>query len=449
MRDLMFAVLLMPLLFMSVRNGFVAYLLWAWAGLIAIETYLYGFMIGFSYVQLFAVIALAHFFLKKDIENRPFALDVTSILLIVFATHISLSALFAFDGHPRTWEMAGNMFKTVLFCALMPMIVTTRLRIHALLVVITLGTAFHGIMDGLKFIASAGHHVARGIAKFGDNNYYAMVLVMVIPLLVYLYRFSANKKIKLGFMGMIPVTIFGVIATQSRGGFIALAVVGLWFIFTSKRKHLGIITVLVCVGLVMNFASDVWIARMQTINSANEDSSLQQRFGAWQISSAIALQNPIFGGGPLVSEIGQVWNTYRSEQGMLDFLPMDLNGIPGRGRAVHSIFFQAMGDLGLVGFMMFLAILANAYITARTIIKQCKSVGPELDWVLSLAQMLKLSLLAYLVAGALLSALYFELPYMLMMLLQILQNHINVITKKNYSPEQVVSPSIHAHGRKT
>jgi len=276
------------------------------------------------------------------------------------------------------------------------------------------------MVDGLKFVASGGHHLARGIAKFGDNNHYAMVLVMVIPLLVYLYRFSGDRRIQLGFLGMIPLTVFAVIATQSRGGFVALAVVGLWFVFTSKRKYIGVISVLLCVGLVMNFAPEDWFARMQTINTANEDGSLQQRFGAWQVNSAIALQNPIFGGGPLVSEIGPVWNIYRDAQGFLGFLPMDLNGLPGRGRAVHSIYFQAMGDLGFVGFFLLLAILANAFITARVVIQRCKAVGSQLDWALSLAQMLKLSLLAYMVAGALLSALYFELPYMLIMLLQVL-----------------------------
>ncbi len=421
MRDMMFAVLFIPLLFMSIRNGFVAYLLWAWAGLMAIETYLYGFMVGFSYVQLFAVIALAHFFLKKDSDRQPFSPDRTTVLLIVFATHISICALFALGGHTRTWEMAGNMFKTVLFCVLMPMIVTTRLRLHALLIVVALGTAFHGMVDGLKFVASAGRHLAHGIAKFGDNNHFAIVMTMVIPLLGHLSKFSANRNVKLGLFGMIPLTVLAVIATQSRGGFIALAVVGLWYVLTSKRKHIGIIAVLVCGGLVMGFASDDWVARIQTINTAKEDSSLQQRIGAWQVNTAIALQNPIFGGGPLVSEVGTMWSLFRDAPGLLGFLPMDLNGLPGRGRAVHSIFFQAMGDLGFVGFILFLVILGNAFITAGSICKQCKASGPQFDWALSLAQMLKLSLLAYAVAGALLSALYFELPYMLMMMLQVLK----------------------------
>lgn len=421
MRDLMFAFLFAPLVFMSVRNGFVAYLLWCWAGLAAIQFYLYGFMIGIAYVQMFAIIALLQFFIRKDPERQPYTPNATTVLFVIFTIHITLCATFAFDGHARNWEMTTNMMKTVLFCALMPLIVTSRYRIHALVLVIAIAMSFHGVVDGLKFFLSGGHHLARGIAKFGDNNHYAMVLVMTLPLLAYLYKHSAVKLVRLGFLALIPLLVFSVIASNSRGGLLCMAVVGMWFLITSQRKFAGIVVIVICVLLASQLASDEWLNRMQTIEKASEDSSLLGRIGAWHISTAIALSNPIFGGGPMSLEIGYVWGMYRDAQGLLGFLPMDLNGLPGRGRATHSIYFQALGDLGFVGFLLFIAILINNFLTARAVIKICKEAGPHLDWALSLAQMLALSTLAYAVAGALLSATYFDLPYVLFMLVQVLK----------------------------
>lgn len=436
MRDLMFAFMFAPLLFMSLRNGFVAYLLWCWAGLIAIQFYLYGFMLGIAYVQLFAAIALLQFLLRKDPERLPYSPNRTTALFVIFAIHITLCATFSYPGHPRNWEASGNMIKTILFCALMPLVVTSRYRIHALVLVIALATSFHGVIDGLKFIVSGGHHVAHGIAKFGDNNHYAMVLIMVIPLLAYLHKHSAVRFVKLGFLGLIPLLVFSVMATQSRGGLICLVAVGSWFLLTSRRKAIGIFVVLICATLVLFFASDQWMTRMQSIDSASEDGSFLGRVGAWHISTAIALVNPVFGGGPYSIEMGSVWNTFRNAQGLLGFLPMDLNGIPGRGRATHSIYFQAMGDLGFVGFFIFVAILTNAFLTARSIVNMCKRAGPRLDWALSLAQMLTLAVLAYAVAGALLSATYFDLPYVLFMLVQVLKMQVeremrNLVPKRS------------------
>lgn len=421
MRDLMFFFLFLPLIFMSIKNSFVAYLLWCWAGLVAIQYYLYGFMVGVSYVQIFAAIALLQFLLKKDPDRQPFEINRTTALLFLFAFHVVLSATFAYSGHPRNWEMATNMIKTVLFCALMPMIVTNRYRLHALILVIVIAMSLHGAVDGLKFVASGGNHLARGIIKFGDNNHFAMVLVIVMPLLIYLYKYSSVKIIRLGFLALIPLLVFSVIATQSRGGIVCLAAVGLWFLLTSRHKFSGLLLIVLCVVLASQLASDEWLARMNTIDNATEDSSFLGRIGAWQVSSAIALVNPFFGGGPMSIEMGSVWSQYRDAPGLLGFLPMDLNGLPGRGRATHSIYFQAMGDLGFVGFFIFIAILINALLTARAIIKLCKHVGPKMDWALTLAQMLSLSVLAYAVGGALLSATYFDLPYVLFMLLQVLR----------------------------
>jgi len=49
------------------------------------------------------------------------------------------------------------------------------------------------------------------------------------------------------------------------------------------------------------------------------------------------------------------------------------------------------------------------------------SVGPRLQWAVDLAYMIVISTMAYAVGGALLSAAYFELPYILFMLLEVLK----------------------------
>lgn len=425
MRDTAVLLLLIPLVFFSIRNGYVAYLLWGWAGLASIQSYVYGFMIGVPLAQIFALIALTKFFSTKDVERSDFSWNSTTVLFLIFALHITLCATFAYSGHPRNWELATNMLKTILFCLFMPLLATSRFRIHVLLLIIAISTGFHGLVDGLKFFASGGGHQAIGIQKFGDNNHFAMVLLMAIPLIAYAYQFSANRLVKLGFLGVLPLLIFAVIATQSRGALVCLVVLGAWFLLKSRRKFLGLLIVVACAVLMLQFAPERWVQRMDTIENASQDSSLMGRVGAWHVSSAVAIQNPIFGGGPHSIEMGSVWEEYRRSLGLLGFVAnMDLNGLPGRGRAAHSIYFEILGDLGFVGFFVFIAILTNAFVSARTIIRVSKQAGSQFEWARSLAEMLILSVIAYAVAGALLSAAYFELPYILFMLLEVVKLHV-------------------------
>lgn len=425
MRDLMVLGMMVVLVPMSLRNGYIAYLLWGWAGLASVTSYLYGFMAGFQYSLAFSLIALTLFLFRNDPRNRPFERNRTTTLYAFFAIQVVMSASFAYNGHPRNWEIATNVLKTLVFCTLMPMLVTSRLRVHALVLLMAVATGYHGLVDGLKYINSGGRHFAAGIQKYGDNNHFAIALVMAIPLLVYCFRYAANRVVRLGFAVATPLVVLAVIATQSRGGFMCLLAVGIWFALTSRHKFAGLFGIAFCAFLVIQLAPEQWTERMNTIGAAGEDYSMMGRIGAWRISSAIALAHPLLGGGLHSVEIGPVWNMFRDAPNLLWFVSnLDLDGLPGGGRAAHSIYFETMGDLGFVGLFIFVAILFNAFITAREVVAMAKLGGSKFNWAGDLAHMLSISVIAFAIGGALLSAAYFELPYMLFMLLEVLKRQV-------------------------
>lgn len=431
MRDGLIFLLSVPLLYMSLRNGYVAYLLWGWAGLASIGSYAYGFMQPIPFVQIFALIALTKLFTERDLKKNALSFNRTSILFILYAIQVTLSAVFAYEGNPVNWEITSNMLKTILFCLIMPLLLIDRFRIHAFILMLVIGLSYHGLIDGLKFIASAGGHNAIGIAKFGDNNHYAMVLIMAIPLMIYAYQYSSNVIARVGFASLIPLTVFAVMATKSRGGLVTLAAIAFWFILTSKRKFFGLFLVALLALLMVQVAPDEWVARMDTIGNAGDDSSLMGRVGAWRISSAIALANPMLGGGLHSIQIGSVWEMFRNAPSLLDFVSnANLNGLPGRGRAAHSIYFEVLGDLGFFGLTLFALMILNALLTAKSIMRNSKQIGASLEWAHSLAKMLTISIIAYAIGGGLLSAAYFELPYIFYMTLEVLNVYVSRINSK-------------------
>lgn len=418
MRDWMLVGALFILLPLAFRSAFNAYLLWGWGGLIALHTYMYGFMRSVPLVQVFALITLFLILQKKDKEIAPFNINPAAFLMIVFAFHGVLCALFAYPSLYRNWELCSNQLKTILFCILMPMLVTKRYRLHAMLVVLAIGVSFHGLIEGLKFVSSGGAHHSQGNEKLGDNNHFAMIMIMVMPVLLYLFQYAKYQISRLAYAAVFLITCLAVVSTNSRGGLLTLGAVAMWLIMLSRRKVMGIVVVALVAGLVVAVAPESWTNRMNTIETAEQDGSFMGRVIAWKRASAIALDNPVFGGGFHAGQDPVVFEQYRNAQGLLGFV-----NTPDAyyAAATHSIYFEVMGDLGFVGLILFMAVMTYPFIIRVQINRLAKKIGPSARWASDCGDMLGASMVAYLVGGAALSAAYFELPYMVVMLMQVLQ----------------------------
>lgn len=423
MRDIAMFLAMLALVPLAFMNSFNAYLLWGWTAMLSPAFYLFGFMQGLRYNLIFGVIALSLWVLGKVDLKGKLSANSTTILLGVFTLHISLSALFSYENNYWNWTYYEGFIKSVIFALLMPVFVTTRLRLHALVLIICLAIGFHGVVEGLKMIASGGSHKVRGIptTMMSDNNHFAVAMCMVMPILVYLMHNLKDRLARLGAMGGLGLTLLAVIGTSSRGGFLCLAVLAVWYALTSRRKILASALVILLAVLTVQLAPDSWFERMESIKTAEEDSSFMGRVIAWKVSTAVALANPIVGGGLHAIQSTQVWQEFMYRTDLLSFFPTPRPGLVPR--AAHSIYFEILGDLGFVGLGLFVLLIVNAFLTARSI-RKLVSGRPELQWARDLSDALKLSLVAYGVGGAGVSLGYFDLFYVLIMLLEALRQHV-------------------------
>lgn len=417
MRDLMVLGSLFVFVPLALGNTFIAYLLWGWTAVIALNSYMYGFMQSVPYNMMFAIIAILFVCMGRDPRAGRITFPRTSVLFVLLAIQASVSATLAYDGLVRNMELYTNLLKALTFCIFMPWVLTQRYRIHAFVVVVALGLAFHGMLEGLKFLASGGGHKIQGLAKFGDNNHFAIVMIIGIPLLLYIYRYSTRRVTRLMAMGSVVLSAAAVIATHSRGGFVSLAAVALWIVFSSRRKWLGVALLVGGVMALVAMAPSSWSERMNTIKEADQDTSFMSRVVAWKISSAIALDRPLVGGGFHAVQAQHLWSHFRERNGMLGFV--DTPYRPPVAFAAHSIYFEILGDLGFIGLFIFLAILINAFVTCRQIRRRAALVGARLRWAGDLASMLGAAMIGYVVGAAALSLAYLEVMYVLVMLIQV------------------------------
>ena len=407
MLGVMFA--LIPL---ALKSGFVAFLLWVYTTVLSPHLYLYGFMQGFRYTFVFAGIALMLLWLRK-VENRGrFHYDATSILMILFVLHAILSATFSLQPNLLVWFRLEFFLKGMVLAFVVPFYLTSRWRIHMMLLVLVAGLGFHAMLDGLKMITSAGAHNIYGIPRstLSDNNLYALGMVMLLPLFLYFARYSAHQIAKWVALIAFALCVMTVLGSNSRGGFLALAILGFWYWVTSSRKFVSTIFVVIVSLGVIQFAPDRWFERVETLKTATEDGSFLGRVAAWKVSLNIANSNPIFGGGFHAVENQWIWETYKNTPNLI---PIDI--VEMKSKAAHSNYFQVLGDLGYVGLFIFLGLLASAFVTRWQIKHIAAKNKGDFDWAADLATAINLSLVAFMAGGAGVSLAYFELVYVFIM----------------------------------
>ena len=80
--------------------------------------------------------------------------------------------------------------------------------------------------------------------------------------------------------------------------------------------------------------------------------------------------------------------------------------------------------MGFVGLFIFMAILLHALRSRFVIKRQLHSMGPQWLWARDMADMLMLGIVAYMAGGAAVSLAYFEVIYMVVMLMEMLRLHV-------------------------
>jgi probable O-glycosylation ligase (exosortase A-associated) len=428
MRDMVMLAAMLAMVPMAFMNGFVAFLFWGYTTVLTPAHYLFGFMQGVRFNFIFAALALAILFLRKTPnENKPI-LGVTYWLLFAFLIHAGLSTLFAFSPNPLIAEKFEKIIKGFAFVLALPFFVKDRNGIHAVLLMVALGLGLHGVIEGLKFIASGGGHRMNGIpdSSLTDNNLFAVGMVMVLPIIFYFNQVLKNKYAKWVTLFAALLTILTIIATNSRGGFLALAVLGAWYFIASRKKGYAVVVVIVAAVLVLAVAPDTWFERISSIKEANEDSSFMTRVAAWKVSMSIGLANPIFGGGFSGIQNYWIWDMYKD---MPSIIPVDVNLYTPK--AAHSIYFQVLGDLGVYGLILFLSILATAFVARKSIAAKIKkSKRTDLVWAIDISNAIFLSLLGFMVGGAGVSLPYYEIVYILVSLMAILNGIVTAKIKE-------------------
>lgn len=389
------SLLLTAAYFLIIGLGFQASYVWVlgyvWVDIFTPQLLAYSMLPSLPVSMILAVLVLLGLLgLPKDPDV---GIRGVTVLTVLFGGWMSLTLLWsevpgaAFD----KWSWA---IKSVLFSCCVPYFLRNRIHVEAFLWTLVLSGMAHCLTFGAKvLISGGGYGMPLGLLSvnygYGESSTLAMFSVSLIPICLYLYKWQTllpqTKIVRLMLIGFMAAALLTSIGTYARTGLISIAVLSMLLMFRSKRRLRYLIITPVVLALLFSSTSENWMNRMSTIGDSSEESAMG-RVAVWLWTIKYVMAHP-WGGGFEVFRINE----------MTISLP-DGSTLTVFAKAFHSIYFEILGETGIPGFMLFLAIVL---VTRRTFVRlKRERFGPEAEWLSDAGQYLLFALYVFLAGGA-------------------------------------------------
>lgn len=415
MRDVAVTAVIAVLLPFVLFRPQVGVLLWTWVGLMNPHRLAWGFAHDFSFAVVIGATTILAVLISKEPKRLP--MPAVVVALVVFCTWMVVTTVFAMFPD-QAWEKLTKIAKIQLMVFITMVVMQSRERITALVWVSAFSIAFYGIKGGLYTLMGGGTGMVLGPdgGFIAGNTEIALALTMTVPLMRWIQMQTESRSLRWALGVCMILVAAAVLGSYSRGGLLAIAAMAAVFWAKGRNKVAVALLFAVVAPVIVSLMPEAWFAKMQTIETYQQDSSAMARLNTWQFAWNMALDNPIVGGG---------FNAFQPET-YARWAPD-----PTRVFDAHSIWFGILAEHGFVGLAFFAAIWLLAWRLGASIIRDTRE-RPELRWANDLAAMIQVSLVGFWVGGSFLGLEYWDYPYLLVAILVVTQ----VVVKRAQEAER-------------
>lgn len=398
MRDILITVVIFGFIPFIMRTPRLGAYVWAWLSLMNPHRATWGFASNFPFAYSVALSTLVGFLFSK--ERRQFPVTPITVFYLSFFVWMSFTCLFAMNKPEIVLDRWIFVSKIHLMLLVTLLLVRGREQIETLVWVVTASIGFYGVKGGIWTVLTGGGGRVWGPqdSMIQDNNGLALALVVLVPLVYYLYQVNSGRLIRLGLAFSGVAICFAVLGSHSRGAFLALIAMAFMLAFKGKRPFvMSILLVAVLTTAILSMPEN-WTSRMESIQTYEEDASAMSRIAAWKTIWNLVMARPIVGAGfhtdnPLVFAL---------------YAPP---GWDGNVLVAHSIYFEVLGEHGFPGLFLYLGLFSLSWMRAGKLARVTASDAEYGAWVPLLMRMVQVSLAGFAVGGAFLSLVHFDLPY--------------------------------------
>jgi putative inorganic carbon (hco3(-)) transporter len=387
----------------------VGALLYMWISVMNPHKLTYGIGMHIPFAMIAAIVSLVALAITKQRRGIPHHPLV--YLLVALVAWMCLTSLNSTNVKKEVMDQLIVVLKTQLMVFVLIALVFERQAMIYMMMVLVGSIAFFGLKGGVWTILTGGSSLVWGppSSAIEGNNELGLALVTILPLLYFIYEMMPKfwMRMVVAFIGLM--CMFSVLGTHSRGALLALVAMACFLGLKSKRPILftGFLALAIVAGLI--FMPDKWADRMDTIRNYQGDGSALSRLHTWSVIWRSALDNPIFGSG------------FRLDN--FDFYAKySTNAVITTTYGPHSIYFQALGEHGFVGLILFVSLLATTWFTLGNLAKRFKAVEGE-AWAALLCKMMQAGLIGFCAGGAFLGLMHWDIPYYLIALVIILHRY--------------------------
>ena len=325
--------------------------------------------------------------------------EAQEILLIIFVGLVWLSILLGF-GFNEEETNALKMTKVMIILLMAGLVITDlkkyEMMIWALIIAgLYLGVEAFNAPDWMF----AGGRLDRGMggSDFAEGNFLGAHFAMLLPFIGVMFLKGDWKRRIVCLISGVFVTN-SIILCRSRGVFLAI-IAGMLtaILFAIPGKRLKIVSGMSILILGSLFLTDrgFW-SRMGEIeySESQMDLSSRGRLQAWEAALSMTVDHPL---GVGEANFAKVVGSYSKSMA---------------GRDTHNTYLRCIAELGIIGFIIFLLLIMNAFRTLSKIRKEAEILpnGKDFLWHVYAT---RVALVIYLVCGMTMTHTYIEELYWL------------------------------------
>ncbi len=403
MRDILITLCMLALLPLAIRRPWVGIVIWAWLAMMIPYRLAYGFARTLPFAELTAICTLLGI-LFSGAKIKP-QLNSVNITYLSFIAWMMITSLFALNSQELVLAQAITVVKIHLMIFLTMALIDDYRKLNILIWTLVGSIGFYGIKGGIFTITTGGSGRVWGPpgGVIQGNNELGVALAIILPFLYFLHQTARNRLAKYGLLAAGVLIVLAILGTQSRGALLTLLAIAMFLVLKGKRPIVTTLGVTAVLGIAIVSMPDSWVGRMDTIQQYQADGSAMSRLYTWQTLINVAIDRPLVGAG-FRTDNPFLFAKYAPPGGVGDYTA-------GGVYVAHSIYFQALGEHGFPGLILYLMLGVASWRTAGRTGQLAAKIDTLSSWLPLLMRMTQVSLIGFAVGGAFLSLLHFDLPY--------------------------------------
>ena len=336
----------------------------------------------------------------RDPQKRVFWPQQTTTLLVLLL-FMGISVLTSVNNYWAFQFFRGMILIVVLFFITVNIVDTpSRMRgLLNLLIAAHIFLCFKGMSQ--FFIGNEwGTTGSVGGSFLGDENDFALALIIIFPFIFFRIEESVRKKPKILWGLVAFIILITIMMTMSRGGFVGMTATIFFCWLKSKKKLLSAVGLILLIAIVASVTPSRYYEEMSTIKNTDEGTAHKRR-EYWMAGIRMYAEKPLIGVGP-------------GNSALLMPIYLDLpNANTEWGRAMHGTVPLLAAEMGTVGLAIYAIFVLQSMGDLRRMRRKIQPDPESARFIAYLGNATMAAFLGFGVTSMFLSALYYPHIYVL------------------------------------